>query len=176
MRWDYVQSFIKNDEVLQRLISQLQAGDTSHKWFSLEGDVLKYKGRVVIPRQSELTTKLLREYHDSLVGGHAGELKTYQRLVGEWFWFGMRKDVANYVQHCHVCQQNKTTTLSPMGLLQPPPIPERVWEDISMDFVEGLPKSSGRDSILVVVDRLTKFGHFIPLKHPYSVQVVAKCS
>lgn len=115
MRWDYVQSFIKNDEVLQRLISQLQAGDTSHKWFSLEGDVLKYKGRVVIPRQSELTTKLLREYHDSLVGGHAGELKTYQRLVGEWFWFGMRKDVANYVQHCHVCQQNKTTTLSPHG-------------------------------------------------------------
>lgn len=131
LRWDYLQAFIEKDEVLQRLISQLQKGEATPKWFTLENGVLKYKGRIVIPRQSELTTRMLKEYHDSLVGGHAGDLKTYQRLAREWFWFGMRKDVAKYVQHCHVCQQNKTSTVSPLGLLQPLPIPERVWEDIS---------------------------------------------
>ena len=123
LRWDCVQAFIAKDAALQRLVSQIQKGERTPKWFSLENGVLKYKRRIVIPKHCELTSKLLKEYHDSLVGGHAGDLKTYQHLAEEWFWFGMRKDVTKYVQHCHVCQQNKLSTLSPLGLLQPLPIP-----------------------------------------------------
>lgn len=114
------------------------------------------------------------EYHDSPLGGHAGELKTYLRLAGEWYWEGIRKQVTRYFCKCQVCKQAKTSNLSPTGLLQNFPIPSQVWEHVTMDFIEGLPRSEGVDTILVVVDRLTKFGHFVALKHPFTTFQVAE--
>ena len=85
----------------------------------------------------------------------------------------MRGDIKKYVQQCDICQRNKYDTLAPGGLLQPLPIPAQVWSDISMDFIEGLPRTKGKDTIFVVVDRLTKYAHFCSLGHPFSAQEVA---
>lgn len=141
--------------------------------FQIRDGRLYYKEGLVIPNKSTFVTTLLQEYHNSAVGGHSGELKTYQRLAQDWYWMGMRKDVKKYVSECQVCQQQKHSTLHPAGLLQPLDLPNRVWEEISMDFIEALPKSNGMDTILVVVDRLSKFAHFLPLKHPFTAAKVA---
>lgn len=73
-----------------------------------------------------------------------------------------------FVKECDTCQRNKSENCLPQGLLQPLPIPEQAWEDISLDFVEGLPKSQGRNTILVIIGRFTKYGHFVALTHPIS--------
>ena len=86
----------------------------------------------------------------------------------------MKKDIQDYVQCCDVCQCNKHDSLTPVGLLQPLPILDCVWEDVSMDFIKGLLFSNGFFVILVVVDYLSKYGNFIALKHPYTAMGVAE--
>lgn len=86
----------------------------------------------------------------------------------------MRTDVEAFIKQCSVCQHAKHSLQHPMGLLQPLPIPAGVWQDLTMDFIEGLPKSDGCSVILVAVDRFTKYAHFIPLKHPYTAASIAQ--
>lgn len=85
----------------------------------------------------------------------------------------MTKDILNYARKCDVCQRCKPDLAASPGLLQPLPIPNRVWDDISMDFIEGLPRSQGKQVILVVVDRLSKYAHFLALSHSYTAMDVA---
>ncbi|GMI66177.1 hypothetical protein HRI_000287000 [Hibiscus trionum] len=86
----------------------------------------------------------------------------------------MRKEVRRFVSECQTCQTMKSETMVPAGLLQPLPIPQQVFEDISLDFITGLPRSNGKEAILVVVDRLTKYGHFFALPAKYDAPLVAK--
>ena len=93
---------------------------------------------------------------------------TKKRIASVLYWKGLNRDVRNYIRTRVVCQRNKPDFSSPAGLLQPLPIPNAIWEDISMDFIEGLPKSRRKDVLLVVVDRLSKYAHFLALAHPFS--------
>lgn len=124
-------------------------------------------------RLSSLIPQILKEYHDSVIGGHNGETKTYLRIASDWFWVGMKSQITQYVKQCSICQHMKVSQQHPVGLLQPLPIPNQVWDEITMDFMESLPKSNGVDTVLVVVDRLSKYAHFIGLKHPFTAHSVA---
>lgn len=79
------------------------------------------------------------------------------------------------MRNCVTCQDSKHDTSAYPGLLQPLPIPEEGWVDVSMDFISGLPKSRGKDVIFVVVDMLSKYSHFMALSHPYTAIQVAQC-
>ena len=139
----------------------------------MQNGCLLYKGRLVLPRNSPRIPKLIQEFHSSPLGGHSGYIRTYKRMVSMVYWEGIKSDIQAFVAKCDVCQRNKYQAMSPAGLLQPLPIPHGVWEDISMDFITKLPKSQGYDSVMVVVDRLTKYAHFIPLSHPFTAKSVA---
>ncbi|GJZ16263.1 ty3-gypsy retrotransposon protein [Tanacetum coccineum] len=141
--------------------------------YTIEGDKLFYKNRLVLPRTSKWIPRIFDEFHGGAIGGHKGVLKSYKRLAVELYWVGMKQDVTKLVFECEICQRNKYSNMVHGGLLQPLALPDKVWDEVSMDFIEGLPKYDGFTAILVVVDRLSKYSHFIPLRHPYTTFVVA---
>ena len=119
------------------------------------------KWRLCVPR-GPLRIRLLSLCHDSISAGHPGRDRTYFRLRRDFFWPHMPRQVERYVRTCDTCQRTKGDT----GLsspLQPLPLPKHPWEDLSMDFITGLPSTQqGNDAILTFVDRLTKYAHFVP--------------
>ena len=122
---------------------------------------LLYRGCLWVPNYEPLRLHLMQQHHDSPTAGHPGRSKTLEYLSRTYTWPQMRTDVERYIRNCHTCQRSKPTRHAPFGILRPLPIPERPWQDISMDFVTGLPWSNGCDAIWVVVDRLTKERHLI---------------
>lgn len=108
------------------------------------------------------------------MGGHFGIHATYHRVKSLFAWPKLKQTVTAFVQQCEICQQAKVEHVKLSGLLQPMPVPEQAWSTVSMDFIEGLPKSGKMDVILVIVDKFTKYGHFLPLSHPYTAMQVAQ--
>uniref|UniRef100_A0A803JWE8 Gypsy retrotransposon integrase-like protein 1 n=1 Tax=Xenopus tropicalis TaxID=8364 RepID=A0A803JWE8_XENTR len=117
--------------------------------------------KIFVPE--DLRLEVLKFVHDHPVSGHLGVYKTQELAKRHFFWPGMMRDCAKYVTSCQTCARFKDSHSRPMGLLQPLPVPERPWERISMDFIVDLLKSAGFNTIMVVVDGLTKMAHFIPL-------------
>jgi len=109
-----------------------------------------------------------------MLGGHLGFLVTYMQLKQIFSWRGMKSAVRDFVKSCLICQCTKLDRARLPGLLQPLHVPASAWQVISMDFVEGLARSNHANSILVVVDSLTKYDHFLPLSHPFMSADVAK--
>jgi hypothetical protein len=127
-----------------------------------------FKDRICVAEIDNLRETIIKEAHDSDYSIHPGSTKKYQDLKLKYRWYGLKRDVAAQVARCVVCQRVKTEHRRPAGLLYPLKIPEWWWEEIGMDFITGLPRTSkGCDSIWVIVDRLTKVAHFIPVKTTY---------
>jgi hypothetical protein len=150
------------------LVAKLQQGEIPQKVenYKLETDgTLLYKNKIYVPNVQDLKHMILHEMHNVPYAGHPGYQKIVAAVKSHYFWPGMKKEIVEYIARCMECQKVKAEHRHPTGLLQPLPIPEWKWEVVTMDFITGLPRTGKQhDSILVVVDKLTKYAHFIPVK------------
>ncbi|KAJ9512039.1 hypothetical protein QJQ45_004614 [Haematococcus lacustris] len=130
--------------------------------------------RLYVPA-SPLRSQLLHEAHDAVTSAHLGRAKTLERLQRHFYWPQMEQTVREYVRTCDQCQRNKATNQVPPGLLQPLPIPNRNWQQVSMDFIGPLPPTShGYDMVVTVVDKLSKMLHLIPTTATATAPDIAK--
>jgi hypothetical protein len=146
-------------------LPNLKTDEEGTLWFRNYLCVLKGEAREI----------MLDEAHKSAYSIHLGTTKIYLDLKATYWWRGMKKEIAQYVARCDTCQRTKAEHQKPAGLLQPLPVPKWKWEEIGMDFVIGLPwTQKGNDSIWVIIDRLTKVAHFIPVKTTFRGATLAQ--
>jgi hypothetical protein len=130
--------------------------------------------RVCIPRGT-LRKQIIKDAHDAPISGHFGIEKTVAQVQRHYWWPTIRKEVTQYVRTCLACQRNKPSQQSPAGLLQPLPVPDGRWSDVTMDLITSLPETPrGHDAIIVFVDRLTKRAHFAPTRTDASSYDIAR--
>ena len=133
-----------------------------------------FKGnRLCIPQYS-LRESIIIEGHAGGLAGHFGVDKTKALLTEHFYWPRMERDVTRFIERCRVCHVAKTKSTN-AGLYMPLPVPVAPWEDVSLDFVLGLPRTQrSKDSIMVVIDRFSKMAHFVPCSKSYDASQVAR--
>jgi len=144
---------------------ELTGSDINHQnlqWEIRKDGLLYFERRVYVPDANNLRLQVLQLKHDHILAGHPEQSKTYQLIYQDFYWPNLQEFIADYVNSCNTCTQNKSKWHKPYGMLKQLPIPPQPWESIFMDFIEQLPLSNGYTNILVIVDQLTKQTIFIP--------------
>ncbi|KAA3487887.1 reverse transcriptase [Gossypium australe] len=157
------------------LAKRAQCEVNSESEFQIVDNCLRFRDRTYVSRNAELIQLILKEAHNSCLSVHPGSTKMYHDLKRHYWWYGMKRDISDFVLKCLICQQVKVEHQVPPGLLQPILILERKWDRVTMDFVSSLPLTPRKkDAIWVVVDRLTKSAHFIPVRSDFSFERLAE--
>jgi hypothetical protein len=170
--YDRIITAQRNGEDTLTIKQKLAEGDPKYTYFQKgHQDVVWFGKRLMVPVDPEIKKIILDEAHKSKFSIHPGSTKIYQDLKQNFWWSNMKMDIAKYVAECDTCHRMKASHLKSACVLQPLSIPMWRWDDISMDFIVGLPLTARKkDSIWVIVDRLTKTAHFIAVHTTYSVQ------
>ncbi|KAJ0854279.1 putative nucleotidyltransferase, Ribonuclease H [Helianthus annuus] len=165
----------QREAVLEANYPKEKLGVTEEQLTLSKDGILRLNGRIWVPIYGGLRDVILQEAHSSKYSVHPGADKMYQDLKANYWWIGLKRSVAAYVAKCLTCAQVKAEHQKPSGLLQQPELPEWKWEMVTTDFITKLPKTrKGNDTIWVIVDRLTKSAHFLPIKETYSSDMLAQ--
>jgi hypothetical protein len=154
---------------------RMRDGDPKVAYFHEDEEgTLWFKERLVVPRREALKKKILDKAHTSSYSIHPRSTKMYHDLRQQFWWTRMKCEIARYVFECDTCRKVKADYMKPGGLLQPLSIPKWKWDDISVDFIVGLPLMARKFySIWVIMDQVSKSAHFIPVHTNYNVQKYA---
>ncbi|GKE89286.1 putative reverse transcriptase domain-containing protein, partial [Tanacetum coccineum] len=190
-----IKSVIYTDrKSLQHIFNQKELNMHQRRWIELFSDydceiryhpddqlerrsdeALYYLDRIWVPLTGNVRTVIMDEAHKSRYSVHPGTDKMYYDLRDMYWGPGIKKDVALYVSKCLTCSKIKDEHQRPSDLLQQPEIPEWKWKRIAMDFITKLPRTgNGHDAIWVIVDRLTKSAHFLPIREDYKIDRLAR--
>ena len=162
------------DDYIIELRKKMDQGKGKEIVIHVDG-ALMLGNRIYVPKVDDLRREILDEAHSAPYAMHPGSSKMYQTLKSHFWWPKMKKKVAKFVSKCMTCQQIKSEHQAPVGKLHPLRIPEWKWEKITMDFVTGLPRTQRKnDAIWVIVDRLTKLAHFLPIRWGCTLDQLAK--
>ncbi|GJY26643.1 putative reverse transcriptase domain-containing protein [Tanacetum coccineum] len=168
---------IKNEDVGGMLIENSKDPEKlrTEKLEPRADGTLCLNGRSWLPCYGDLRTVIMHESHKSKYSIHPGSDKMYQDMKKLYWWPNMKANIATYVSKCLTCAKVKAEHQRPSGLLVQPDIPQWKWDNITMDFVTKLPKSSqGYDTIWVIVDRLTKSAIFVPMRETDPLEKLAR--
>jgi transposase InsO family protein len=133
----------------------------STEWSESDG-LLMFHGKIYVPNDRDLRCRIVEQHHNTRIARHAGRFKTLELISRNYWWPQMSRYIGIYVKHCDLCNRTKVQHRRPMGELHSSETPEAPWDTISVDFIVELPESHGYDTIMCVVDSLTKRVHFIP--------------
>jgi hypothetical protein len=164
----------RNDKRMKHIHEKMEAGKANCFRRDDQG-IIWFNNRIVVPKNEEIRQQILDEAHLSRYSIHPGSTKMYHDLKQHYWWTKMKIEIARYLARCDTCRCVKAIHMKTAGQLQSLPIPTWKWEDISMDFIVGLPRTTkGYDSIWVIVDQLTKIAHFLPVTVKYKVATYAE--
>ena len=157
-------------------VTSAQLDNQTGRWQLNPEGLLLFNERIYVPNIDDLRLRVLQNKHDHPISGHFRQNWTLELIRRDYVWPKLRDSIKSYVKSCTTCMCSKPKRHRPYGLLKQLPIPERPWNSISMDFIEKLPPSLGYNSILVVIDRLSKQGIFIPTVNTITSPMLAKLS
>ena len=164
-----VKQSYQNDRACKKLLIRCR------RPFHLVDGLIMRGEQIYVPFNKKIMTSILEDAHDIPISGHVGVNKTIEKVSRKFYWPKMHKHINHYVSTCMKCQENKSRNQLPMGLLQPLPVPDRRFQQVTMDFIVQLPMTrNGHDAIIVVVDKLSKKAHYIPTTSNVTAPQVAK--
>jgi len=170
---------LAKDPLAQEIFKALQAGDKHHKTMPLgeckiESDLLLVNNLICVPDSPELYLRILKICYNYPAIGHPSRAATYELVSRDYWWPKMRQTIAQYVRNCDTCTRIKSTHHAPYVLLKPLQVPFRKWSSISLELITGLLVSQDLNALLVVVDRLSKMAHYIPITNDVNSKGIAR--
>jgi len=163
---------LDNHSAYQCHLQEVLTCPTKHPRLEVSQGLILSKGRIWLPRGLPIAYTLLTKYHTTPTVGHTGVTKTLARIMENFIWLGLREDVAQFMANCVKCQVTKYEAKKMAGLLCPLPVPHRPWEDLSLDFIVGLPSYQGNTMLLVGFDRFSKGIHLGMLPSNHSAIII----